>query len=336
MSNAQTGVLGPVPRVGRYLTFQYRFGTDARAALNALASLAPSLDVVVGLGDAALAAAGGSVDGLRAFPAFDRRGVTVPSTPAALWCWVRGDDLGNVVHASRKLEHALSTSFDVQSAVDAFKHKDGHDLTGYEDGTENPTGDDAVAAAVDGAGASFVAVQQWVHDLSHFESLPRSECDNIIGRRREDNEELQDAPPSAHVKRTAQENFEPEAFVVRRSMPWSDGRRSGLVFVAFGRTVDAFEGQLRRMVGEDDGIVDGLFRFTRPITGAYFWCPPIGDGQLDSTCPPRACRKLSCYEIGSAGGASDRSLSFAVARRNRRSGPLFAGLGRACRRHRHC
>ena len=55
----------------------------------------------------------------------------------------------------------------------------------------------------------------------------------------------------------------------------------GLVFVAFGRTFDAFEAQLQRMVGKDDGITDALFRFTRPVSGGYFWCPPTGEGGLD-------------------------------------------------------
>ena len=107
------------------------------------------------------------------------------------------------------------------------------------------------------------------------------EQDATIGRRRSDNEEIDDAPPSAHVKRTAQESFDPEAFVVRRSMPWADGSRVGLVFVAFGRSFDAFEVQLNRMIGAEDGIVDALFAFTRPRTGAYFWCPPVTRGRLD-------------------------------------------------------
>ena len=49
----------------------------------------------------------------------------------------------------------------------------------------------------------------------------------------------------------------------------------------FGRTLDAFEVQLRRMVGLEDGITDALFRFSRPVTGAYYWCPPVLDGRLD-------------------------------------------------------
>ena len=111
--------------------------------------------------------------------------------------------------------------------------------------------------------------------------MPRAEQDNCFGRERDSNEELDDAPESAHVKRTAQEDFEPEAFVVRRSMPWVAGADAGLVFLAFGKSFDAFEAQLRRMTGHDDGITDALFRFTRPLTGGYYWCPPQGTVGID-------------------------------------------------------
>ena len=130
-------------------------------------------------------------------------------------------------------------------------------------------------------GSSFVATQQWVHDLDHFKSLPQGDQDHIIGRRLSDNEEIDEAPISANVKRTAQESFDPEAFVVRRSMPWDDKDGEGLMFVAFGNALDAFEAQLRRMVGLEVGVLDGLFRFSNPISGSYFWCPPVKNGKLD-------------------------------------------------------
>jgi putative iron-dependent peroxidase len=183
--------------------------------------------------------------------------------------------------------NALKPAFRCDRLVDGFKYDRGLDLTGYEDGTENPEGGDAVDAAIteDVApgidGSSFVATQQWIHDLDHFKSLPQADQDNIIGRRLSDNEELDDAPLSAHVKRTAQESFDPEAFVVRRSMPWADEHGEGLMFVAFGRSLDAFEAQLRRMTGQEDGILDGLFRFSHPVSGSYFWCPPVRDGKID-------------------------------------------------------
>lgn len=53
------------------------------------------------------------------------------------------------------------------------------------------------------------------------------------------------------------------------------------MFVAFGTSFDPFEAQLRRMVGLDDGIVDGCFQFFRPVTGGYYWCPSVADGLLE-------------------------------------------------------
>jgi putative iron-dependent peroxidase len=38
---------------------------------------------------------------------------------------------------------------------------------------------------------------------------------------------------------------------------------------------------MRRMAGIDDGVIDALFRFTQPLTGTYYWCPPLKRGKLD-------------------------------------------------------
>jgi len=284
----QPGVLAPVPRLARYLAFEISPAADVRAALTKLAEAVDAAQTVVGIGRSTVLALGCEIPGLRDFPVHCGAGIEVPSTPASLWCWLRGDDRGELLHRTRALEAVVGPAFRVASIVDAFQYDASRDLTGYEDGTENPQGDAAVAAAVlDGAGpgldgSSFVAAQQWLHDLDRFAAMRREEQDATFGRRREDNTEMDDAPPSAHVKRTAQESFDPEAFVLRRSMPWAEGRRAGLVFVAFGRSFDAFEAQMRRMAGLDDGITDALFRFTHPLTGAYFWCPPVAtDGRLD-------------------------------------------------------
>jgi putative iron-dependent peroxidase len=64
-------------------------------------------------------------------------------------------------------------------------------------------------------------------------------------------------------------------------MPWADGTSGGLNFVAFGKFFYAFEAQLKRMVGAADGITDALFNFTQPVSGSYFWCPPMRNGKLD-------------------------------------------------------
>jgi putative iron-dependent peroxidase len=120
-----------------------------------------------------------------------------------------------------------------------------------------------------------------VHDLARFESFGEQQRDHVMGRSAQTNEELDDAPETAHVKRTAQESFDPAAFMVRRSMPWAGAEEEGLEFVSFVASLDAFERMMRRMVGLEDGIVDALFTFSRPVTGGYYWCPPVRGDRLD-------------------------------------------------------
>ncbi|MCC7487591.1 MAG: Dyp-type peroxidase [Burkholderiales bacterium] len=285
--SVQPGILAPVPPVARHLSFDAIPGGDLRGSLRALQAIADGESAAIGVGLSLARALGREIRGLHDFPVHSGAGFDVPATPGALWCWLRGTDRGELVHLTRRVEAALAPGLRQGAAVEAFRFGSGLDLTGYEDGTENPTGDAAVAAAVVSGqgpgldGGSFAAVQQWVHDLGAFAAMTPREQDYTIGRRRSDNEEIEDAPASAHVKRAEQESFEPEAFVLRRSMPWVEGARAGLVFVAFGRSVDAFEVQLRRMCGAEDGVADALFRFTRPVTGAYYWCPPLAGGRLD-------------------------------------------------------
>jgi len=285
---AQPAILSPVPLVARYLSFNLVPAADPRRALAQLAQLADGQNVVVGIGLPTLARLGKHIEGLHEVPSFSGAREALPVTPRALWLWLRGVDRGELLHRGFALTAALEEAYHLDDVTDAFRHKTGHDLTGYEDGTENPKDEEAEATALIAnatgpgiVGGSYVAVQHWQHDLSRFGTFSQSQRDATIGRRLSDNEELEDAPASAHVKRTAQESFEPEAFVVRRSMPWVHGTASGLEFVAFGNSLYAFEAQLQRMLGIEDGVVDALFSFSRPLTTSYYFCPPLHDGRLD-------------------------------------------------------
>ncbi|MDB5851520.1 MAG: peroxidase [Rhodoferax sp.] len=291
----QPGIMAPIPPVGRYVIFSVSPEAGRAALTEALVRLAALADgnrLVIGVGPRLVEALGATVPDLAEMPDLSEHGVHVPSTPTALWCWLRGSDRGEMVLATRKLERALTPALHLDRVVEAFRHGEptaahGRDLSGYEDGTENPQGDAAIAAAlVSGQGpgldeSSYVAVQQWVHDLDAFEDMTAEVRDHVMGRRITDNEEIDDAPISAHVKRTAQESFDPEAFVLRRSMPWALSNKFGLFFVAFGHSHAAFEAQMRRMAGYEDGETDALFGFSKPVSGAYLWCPPVLNGQLD-------------------------------------------------------
>jgi putative iron-dependent peroxidase len=292
MNAAQAGILQALPSQARYLFYALAQPQALRAALDRLAGVADGERVVAMLGPQVVAAVRAQVPGLHEMPDLSGPDVAVPSSPTALCLWLRGEDRGDLVRLTHILDHFLAPAFRNDRVIDAFRHgrgPNGHgrDLTGYEDGIENPEGEAAQAAAlVHGAGPgldgdSMALVQQWVHDFDAFERLGQPGQDHAFGRRRGDSEELDEAPASAHVKRTAQESFEPEAFVLRRSMPWALAHQAGLMFVAFGHSFDAFEAQMRRMAGHEDGIVDALFSFTRPVNGAYFWCPPVVDGRLN-------------------------------------------------------
>jgi putative iron-dependent peroxidase len=283
----QAGILANLPPLARFLSFSLGSRDELTTCLADLADLADGENLVVGLGQSLVLALGQPINGLKPFPALSSAGIDIPSTPGALWCWLRGNDRGEIFHQSRLLVSLLAPTFELEDCIDSFTFDGNRDLSGYEDGTENPQGDEAIAAAiVQNAGAgldgsSFVAVQKWRHDFNRFDNLSTEAQDDTFGRHVADNEEYDEAPESAHVKRSAQESFSPEAFMLRRSMPWADEMSGGLNFVAFGHSVDAFEAILQRMTGQQDGIPDALFNFTRPLTGSYYWCPPIRDGKLD-------------------------------------------------------
>lgn len=287
MTMAQPGILAPLPAHSRYLYLNILSGTDAEQLKRSLQQLQPNDSCLVALGSSLVSALKADLKALRSFPSYSANGIEVPATPYALWIWLRGDDRGDLQHAGRKICQQLAGGFELVDCTDGFTHGSGRDLTGYEDGTENPEGEAAIQAALCHQtgieGSSFVAVQKWQHNFDRFEALTQTQQDHSIGRRLSDNEELDEAPESAHVKRTAQESFSPEAFLLRRSMPWSEAENSGLMFVAFGSSFNPFEAQLERMIGLEDGITDALFQFTRPISGSYFWCPALSQGKLDLT-----------------------------------------------------
>ncbi|HPO20084.1 MAG TPA: Dyp-type peroxidase, partial [Rubrivivax sp.] len=177
MSETQTGILDAIPAQARYLTLAVQSGSDVRQALRALAPLADGQQLVVGVGASLVRALGRDIPGLRSFAGRVGAAIDVPATPGALWCWLRGSDRGELLHRSRAVLAALDGALQLEQLVDGFRFGSGLDLSGYEDGTENPTGQAAIDAAfVAGQGAgldggSFVAVQQWLHDLPRLEAM---------------------------------------------------------------------------------------------------------------------------------------------------------------------
>ena len=160
LSIVQKGIFEDVPQHGRFLFLDLHHEVKEQDVRDCLAALCAQIDgesVVLGLGDATLNAVNATHLESLNFPSYDTRGVQVPSTPAALWLWLRGDDLGEMTLQAQALINALTPVYELADHIDSFKYKDGHDLTGYEDGTENPEGEEAFTAAFSEqpAGASY-------------------------------------------------------------------------------------------------------------------------------------------------------------------------------------
>ena len=283
---AQPALLSPPLPYGQSLAFALRSGMEAEKALDRIVEVFRPDSTLLGIGEPLLRNCSRIVPGLSTFPSLSGPGFSIPSTQEALWILVLGKNRTDIFDRTAGILSLLDRSFLLRDAMETFTYDGGKDLTGYIDGTENPPVSERPAVALlpgerGMAGSSFVAVQRWEHDLGRFRSRPAKEQDMIIGRQKKTNEEIPDAPPSAHVRRSAQDSFSPPATMFRRSMPWARGDRQGLEFIAFAHSLSAFDRILRRMAGLEDGIPDALFSFSRPVTGGYYWCPPLWEGRVD-------------------------------------------------------
>src|SRR4029079_18616570 len=100
---------------------------------------------VVGVGTPLAEGVGRSIAGLRAFPA-DLS--PFPSTQHAAWAFLTHGESTRLFDAGRALAARFRGLLDVVDEIDAFGYRGGRDLSGFVDGTENPKGEAAVAAAI--------------------------------------------------------------------------------------------------------------------------------------------------------------------------------------------
>ena len=173
---------------------------------------------------------------------------------------------------------------EVLDQVQGFRYLDSRDLTGFIDGTENPTGDERAEVALIGeedanfAGGSYVFTQRYVHDLRRWGSIEQNEQEKVIGRRKADSEELADdvKPPTAHISRVVIQEDGDELEIVRHSFPYATATEAGLFFIAYTKDLAITERMLARMMGvSGDGLHDHLMDYTRAVSGATFFAPSL-------------------------------------------------------------
>jgi porphyrinogen peroxidase len=202
-------------------------------------------------------------------------GFVMPATQHDAVLWLSGAAYDVIFDVARTAIALLRDLSSVAEETSSWPYQHDRDLTGFIDGTENPTLIDAPELAVigegkPGEGGTILLLQKWEHDSAAWESLSDEEQEQVIGRRKSDSVELEDKPESSHVASTDQDTF---GKIFRRNMPYGTVTDHGTMFVGFSPEQKPLSAMLESMAGLTSGVRDELTRYTRPLTGAYYFIP---------------------------------------------------------------
>lgn len=209
-------------------------------------------------------------------------GYSMPATQHDLWLWVAGHAYHTVFDVAREAITALAPVARLAAEVAGWTYKESRDLTGFIDGTENPSLSEAPEVALlpdgsPGAGGSIVLVQQWMHDAAALDRLTLEEQEKVIGRTKQTSTELAEEVrgPQSHVSRTVIEVNGVEQHIFRRNTPFGTATEHGTMFIGFSCDQQRLARMLARMSGAEDGIRDALTRYTTAVSGAYYFVPSV-------------------------------------------------------------
>jgi porphyrinogen peroxidase len=206
-------------------------------------------------------------------------GYTMPATQHDAVLWISGSAYDVVFDMAREAIAALEASASVAEESSSWPYRHDRDLTGFIDGSENPSLIEAPEFAVipdgiPGAGGTILLLQKWSHDVDAWEALPVARQEQVIGRTKDESVELDDKPAESHVARTDQDEF---GKIFRRNTPYGTVTDHGTMFVGFSAQQRPLAAMLENMAGLTDGIRDELTVYTTALTGSYYFVPSTQD-----------------------------------------------------------
>jgi len=285
MASPQTGIFALGTGSHAYLEFDLLPGVDEATAVRTVASLREPRTTIGGVNlvagfrpelwaTVAPDAAPPAVSGFDA-PLIGPSGYTLPATQHDVVIWLTGASYDVVFDLSRAVAVALADVAGSSDETVGWPYHHDRDLTGFIDGTENPSLVEAMSVALippgsPGEGGSILLLQRWEHDAIGWEALPIAAQEDIIGRRKSDSAELDPRPVTSHVARTDQDDF---GKIFRRNIAYGSLTNHGTIFVGFSREQTILRRMLESMIGLDGGPADRLTTVTRAVTGAYYLIP---------------------------------------------------------------
>src|SRR5690349_20053953 len=206
------------------------------------------------------------------------------ATPGDLLFHIRSQHFDLCFELGTRIVSCLGDAISLVDEIHGFRYFDARDLLGFVDGTENPTGQDAVDATIIGeedpgfAGGSYVIVQKYLHDMAGWNALPTEAQERIIGRTKLSDIELDDTvkPSWAHSALTVIEEYGREIKIVRDNMPFGQPGQGefGTYFIGYSRSPRTIEQMLENMfIGRPPGNYDRILDFSRAVTGNLFFVP---------------------------------------------------------------
>jgi porphyrinogen peroxidase len=199
----------------------------------------------------------------------------MPATQHDAVLWLSGSAYDVVFECARNAIAEVGDLATVVEETSSWPYMHDRDLTGFIDGTENPTLIEAPEFALvpegePGGAGTILLLQKWEHDVHMWESLSVAEQQAVIGRLKPDSTEIEDKPENSHVASTDQDRF---GKIFRRNMPYGTVTDHGTMFVGFSADQKRLSDMLEGMAGLGDGPRDALTLYTRPLTGAYYFVP---------------------------------------------------------------
>jgi putative iron-dependent peroxidase len=172
----------------------------------------------------------------------------------------------------------LSGTASAATELTGWVYQHDRDLTGFIDGTENPSQLEAQGVAVHPEdGSSVLLFQKWRH-LPSWRALTDPEQEKVIGRTKGDSRQFDPSvmPPDSHVSRNVIVENGEEQDIFRRNVAYGGPTDHGTAFVGFCASQRPLDLMLRRMAGAtDDRIRDALTRYTEVLSGAYYLIPSV-------------------------------------------------------------
>jgi porphyrinogen peroxidase len=285
MNTPQSGIFALGTASHAYLEFDLQPGKSARALVGGMADLREPRTTIGGVnlvsGFRPELWRGIVPDGLPADVAgFDHDlvgadGYVMPASQHDAVLWLSGSSYDVVFDEARQAINELASLTSIADETSSWPYRRYRDLTGFVDGTKNPSLLEApdvalIPESTPGAGGTILLLQQWAHDVTAWESLAESTQEQVIGRTKPESTELDPQPRDSHVARTDQDVF---GNIFRRNMPYGTVTDHGTMFVGFSAAQRPLRAMLESMAGVTDGVRDALTRYTRPLTGAYYFIP---------------------------------------------------------------